>query len=211
MPENARILDIGPGSGINLPILRDRGRVAVLDLDPSSLQNCREHGASELLYADAVAPPLRDASVDLICALDVLEHLPEDARALAAWRALLREDGRMLLSVPALPILWGRQDVLSHHQRRYRKRQLADLVRTAGFEIERLTYFNTLLFPPILAVRVAMRPFLSRTVENGSSDLATPVLGLGNVLYHAFAAESGWLVKRDLPIGVSLLCLARPR
>lgn len=206
-PAAARILDVGPGSGINLPVLRGRGPVTVLDTSRASLEHCRAAGADAVVQGDAMRPPFAPASFDLICALDVVEHLEHDREALAALRKLLRPGGHLLLSVPALPILWGRQDVLSGHCRRYRKRELEQRVQQAGFTIRKLSYFNTLLFPPILAVRLAMRPFLRWTRE-GRSDLAAPSLGLGGVLYRGFAAEAPWLVKHRLPIGVSLLCWA---
>ena len=117
----------------------------------------------------------------------------------------------MLLTVPALPVLWGRQDVLSGHKRRYRRGELERRLREAGFAIERLTYFNTLLFLPILAVRLCMRPFLGRTsAGGGGSDFSVPSFGLSGLLYRLFAAEGSWLVRRNLPLGVSLLAVARP-
>ncbi len=208
VPEKANILDLGPGGGSNLPILRDRGSVSVLDLDQGSLRNCAENGASELICADASHPPLAKASFDLICALDVLEHLEDDQGALQSWRELLVPSGRLLLSVPALPILWGRQDVLSGHFRRYRRAELKSKLEAAGFKLQRLSYFNSLLFPPILLIRLLMRPFLGR--QHRGSDFGTPRFGLDGVLYRLFAAEGSWLLRRNLPIGVSLVAIASP-
>lgn len=209
-PDGAHVLDVGPGFGVNTEVLAECGSVSVLDTSIESLTDCRRRGASRLVYGDAQAPPLRDRVVDLVCALDVLEHLDEDTAALAAWRELLRDDGRLLLTVPALPLLWGRQDVLAGHRRRYRKRDLQDRLRAAGFVVERLSYFNTVLFLPILAVRLCMRPFLARTrTGGGGSDFSVPSFGLNGLLYRLFAAEGPWLAKRDLPMGVSLLCVAR--
>ena len=205
-----RILDLGPGSGVNLPALAGRGEVVVLDLEATSLRACRAAGALALC-GDATLPPLADASFDLICALDGLEHLDDDGKALTACRRLLKPGGRLLLSVPALRVLWGRQDVLSQHRRRYGKRELADKLLAAGFAVERASYFNALLFLPVLAVRLLMRPFLSRTVASGKSDLSMKApLGLDRVLYALFAVESRWLPRHDLPIGVSLLAIASP-
>jgi SAM-dependent methyltransferase len=211
LPRRARILDVGPGSGVNLEVLRQHGSVAALDVNRESLLACRGRGADHLLLGDAAQPPLAPASFDLVCALDVLEHLADDREALASWRAVLRPGGRLLLTVPALRLLWGRQDVLSGHYRRYRRRELRARLRESGFAVERLTYFNTLLFLPILAVRLCMRPFLRRAGREGSrTDLGVPSFGLNDVLYRVFAAEGAWLAKRDLPIGVSLLCVAAP-
>ena len=208
LPKQARILDLGPGGGSNLPILRDRGAVTVLDLDRGSLKHCAEHGAVQLICADANAPPLADGQFDLVCALDVLEHLEDDEGALRAWQRLLRPDGKLLLSVPALSILWGRQDMLSGHHRRYRRTELSRKLEAAGFRIQRLSYFNFLLFPPILVIRLLMRPFLSS--RQRQSDLSASSHGLGGLLYHLFAAEGNWLKRRNLPIGVSLVALAGP-
>ncbi|MFG0317651.1 MAG: class I SAM-dependent methyltransferase [Planctomycetota bacterium JB042] len=206
--EGARIVDVGPGYGVNAEILAPRGRLAALDLDPASLRAC--DGATPV-RADAVRPPLRPGSIDLLCALDVLEHLDDDAEALLAWRQALRPDGRLLLSVPAFPALWGRQDVLSEHRRRYRRAPLEALLRAAGFDVLRSTYFNTLLFPPIALMRIGMRPFLSRSVRDGGSDLEVSLpFGLDRIPYALFAAEASWLARRDLPFGVSLLALAAP-
>ncbi|MEZ5965550.1 MAG: class I SAM-dependent methyltransferase [Planctomycetota bacterium] len=205
----ARILDIGPGSGVNMPVLAPRGAVTVLDSDASSLAACREVGARAVVRADALHPPLADATFDLVCALDVLEHLEDDAGALAAWRRLLSPGGHLLLSVPAFAFLWGRQDVLSHHKRRYRRPDLVAKVSAAGFAVRRASYFNTLLFPPIAGARLLMRPFLRRLVARGTSDLAAPTpFGLDTALYRLFAAEAGWLSRRNLPVGVSILLVA---
>lgn len=207
-----RILDLGPGSGVNLPVLGKRGRVTALDLSQVSLGRCLDAGAPDCVLADATRAPFGDGTFDLVCALDVLEHIDDDAGALTQIERVLAPGGLFLFSVPAFGFLWGRQDVLSHHKRRYGKGQLAERIRAAGLEIEHLTHFNTLLFPPIAAVRLAMRPLLARSVAKGGSDLSVKLpLGLDSVLYHSFACERGWVTRRSLPFGVSMLGWARKR
>ena len=207
--EPARVLDLGPGYGIHADLLGAWGPLTAIDTDVASLRATRERGATPLL-ADAAAPPLRDGTFDLVCALDVLEHLDDDARALAEYRRILAGAGRLLLTVPAVPLLWGRQDVAAEHKRRYTIGRLRRLLDDADLVAERLTYFNTLLFPPTLAVRLAMRPFLRWTSGSTDFDLPTPRI-LDKFLARLFAAEARILAHRDLPIGVSLLALARPR
>lgn len=211
VPAGARILDVGPGSGINLPILAPRGSVTVLDADFDSAHACRSAGATRALVGDAQRIPLADASIDLACALDVIEHVDDDRAALAELRRVCTPTGVLMVSVPAFPILWGRQDVLSEHRRRYRRRDLHARLTEAGFTVSRCTYFNTLLFPPIAAVRIASRPFLARSVSASKSDLdmRTP-LGLDRILCAIFSAERHWLRHASLPFGVSLLATARP-
>ncbi|MHC4893495.1 MAG: class I SAM-dependent methyltransferase [Planctomycetota bacterium] len=208
--ERPRILDLGPGGGVNLPVLLPRGDVTCVDLDAGSLARVGEQGARGL-RADASRLPIGDGSADAICALDVLEHLDDDVGALADWHRALAPEGLLLLSVPALDLLWGRQDVLAEHRRRYDRATLRTRLLDAGFELERLTYFNTLLFPPVLGVRLAMRPWLGRASEGGS-DLGLRLPGwIEELLFRTFSAEGAWLERRDLPIGVSLMAVARPR
>lgn len=206
----APILEVGPGSGVNVPVLAPHGRLVVLDASPVSLADCATHGARALVRGDAVRLPFAGESFELVCLFDVLEHLADDEAALAEVRRVLRPGGTLLLSVPALPLLWGRQDVLSEHHRRYLRGPLSALLSRAGFQVAHLTYFNTLLFPLVLGVRLALRPFLARATRGGSDFSVPAPLGLGEVLYRVFAAEGGWVARRRLPIGVSLLCVARP-
>lgn len=211
LTKSARILEIGPGHGVNLEVLAPRGQVTTLDTDLASLVGAKARGATLAVLGDGTAPPLRAGAFDLVCALDVLEHLEDDGAGLRAMHAMLAPGARLFLTVPALRILWGRQDVLSRHFRRYGRRELADRVRAAGFAIEKLSFFNSALFLPILVVRLLMRPFLARSTRPGAgSDFSIRQPGLVEKLcYRLFAAEAGWLVRHSLPVGVSLLCIAR--
>lgn len=205
----AVILDLGPGSGVNLELLQARGRLVTLDLSARSLETCRDLGAEDLVQGDAMRLPIADASVDLVCALDVLEHLPEDERALSEIARVLKPDGHLLLSVPALALLWGRQDILAQHVRRYSERQLRERVSASGLNWVHRTFFNTWLFPPILAVRLAMRPLLSKGASGGSDLGMRLPKWVEQTLYGVFASEGAWVVRRRFPIGVSLLGIAR--
>jgi SAM-dependent methyltransferase len=210
LPGTARIADLGPGGGVNMDTLERLGRVVAVDLDAGSARRARAAGA-DAVRADATRPPLREGGIDLLCALDVLEHLDQDGEALERWASLLGPDGRLLLSVPALDLLWGRQDVLAQHRRRYSKGQLRALLEASGFVVERLSYFNSLLFLPILLVRLLMRPWANASGgEKSDLGLRLPA-PVEQLLFRAFASEARWLVTRDLPIGVSLLAIARRR
>jgi hypothetical protein len=115
----------------------------------------------------------------------------------------------LLVTVPALPSLWGRQDVVSEHRRRYTRRTLETTFALAGLENPQLTHFNTLLLPPIAALRWLRRARANG--ESGSSDFEDNHPGLVNeALASLFAAERHLVGRVPMPVGVSLLGLWRP-
>jgi SAM-dependent methyltransferase len=209
LPARARVLDVGCGTGANAEVLAAPGRFTV-GLDPSALALAlaRPGGHRAVLRGDGAALPFGDRSFDLVCALDVLEHLDDDAAAARELHRVLRPGGALVVFVPALRLLWGRQDEVSNHRRRYGRRQLGDLVTAAGLAVVRLTFFNTLLLPPILAARRVMRlvPRLARSVRS-ENDLGGPLAN--RVAGLIFSAETAFVCRANLPIGVSLACVAR--
>jgi SAM-dependent methyltransferase len=209
LPARARVLDLGCGTGANGPVLSDHGRFAVgVDASTAALNLGRTAEGSHAgrLRADACALPFPDQIFDLVCALDVLEHLDDDAAATHELRRVLRPGGALVVFVPALRSLWGLQDQLAHHRRRYGRQQLRDLLAAGGFRLERLTFFNTLLLPPILAGRLAMRLMPRRRLRS-ENEIGGPVLG--RIAELIFSAEARFVCRADLPIGVSLACVAR--
>jgi hypothetical protein len=108
--------------------------------------------------------------------------------------------------------LFGLQDEVSEHKRRYRRRPLAELLRRSGFEVDYNTYFNTLLFPPIAAVRLLRHVFPGNAAnpEAGSSDFDLRLPGaVEKVLESLFSAERHAIGAATLPFGISILCAAR--
>jgi SAM-dependent methyltransferase len=184
------------------------GEVTGVDADPQAVEFCRQRGLTRVSQAE-VPLPFEDASFDLITALDVIEHMDDDLGAMVEIHRLLRPAGRVLVTVPAFQALWGAQDEISNHRRRYRAPQLQERIRAAGLVPERTTYFNTLLFPPIAAVRLARR-LLPRRGEPHSDFEMTDAEGRTNqALTRVFGSESNLLARGDLPFGVSIACLAK--
>jgi SAM-dependent methyltransferase len=208
LPSGARALDVGCGTGANGPVLAARTALAV-GIDSSTIP-LRLAGAEPAhtarLRGDATTLPFPDASFDLVLALDVLEHLDDDAAGARELYRVLRPGAAAVIFVPALSLLWGLQDDVSHHRRRYGRAHLGGLITDAGLQIQRLTFFNSFLFPPILATRMLMRLFPPKDLAS-ENQLGGPVANA--VLGAIFAAEAPLLDRIDLPLGVSLACVAR--
>ena len=206
LPAGALVLEAGCGTGGNLPMLARFGRVAGFEPDHEARDLARRQGAFEIrpgALPDAI--PFEPESFDLVVALDVLEHVSDDEASLSALAARLRPGGWSLLTVPALPFLWSGHDVSHHHHRRYLRSQVSALTRAAGLLPVRATYFNSLLFPAVAAVRLVKAGLGGRARE----DDALPSQGLNRALTALFASERHLIGRVPLPVGVSLLMLAR--
>lgn len=205
LPKSARVLEAGCGTGGNLGMLSRFGPVSAFEPDEAARGN-----ASRDIRFDIRAGALPDKvpfageRFDLIAVLDVLEHLGDDEGALRALVERLEPGGVILVSVPAFAFLWSRHDVRHHHKRRYTRASLLAVTRAAGFEPVTVGYFNTLLFPLIVARRT-----LGRLFGLVGDDDAMPSLWLNRLLGAVFALERRLVGRVRLPFGVSLLMLAR--
>ena len=207
-PNNARILELGAGTGHNLAMLSRFGEIEASELDPVAREL-----ASERLGRPVVEAALPDlgmfpqGSYDMVALLDVLEHVPDDRSSLKAIHGLLKPGGALLLTVPINPWMWTAHDVAHHHHRRYRKHQIRELAEKAGYKIELLSPFNSLLFPPIAAVRLA-----GKLTGRDDSDDAMPSPPINKILDTVFGLERSLIGRVPMPFGVSLVAvLRRPR
>ena len=200
----ARLAELGCGSGGMLEALGRFGTAVGVETDPALRERARERGLDVRAGALPDAIPLEPGRWDAVCLFDVLEHVDDEAGALAACRRLLGPGGRLFVTVPAYAWLWSRHDELLGHRRRYTARTLRQVAERAGFAVERLTYFNTLLAPPIMAVRLA-RAALRRP----GHDLDRPAPWLNRALAACFSAEARLLAWMSPPFGISVLLAAR--
>ncbi len=200
-----RILDVGCGTGANLVMLSRFGEAEGVDVSPDALAFCRARGLQNVRLGAAEELPFEDGTFDLVTAFDVIEHMDDDVAGLREMHRVLRPDGRILLFVPTFMSLWGVQDEVSNHRRRYRLPELRQVVTEAGFEIERATYANITFFVPIFLVRKLMRLTGLRTATENSIN----VPALNRLFGSLLGAESSVLRHFNLPFGVSGLCVAR--
>ncbi|HKU73281.1 MAG TPA: methyltransferase domain-containing protein [Pyrinomonadaceae bacterium] len=200
-----KILDVGCGTGANLLMLSKYGDAEGVDISEDALAFCRERGLDKVRLGAGEKLPYEDGTFDLVTAFDVVEHMDDDLAGLREMRRVLRPGGRALLFVPTFMFLWGLQDDVSNHRRRYRLPELRRVLEQAGFEIERTSYANITFFLPILFVRKLMRLTGIKTETENSINISA----LNGVLGRVLGAES-WILKHmNLPFGVSGLCVAR--
>lgn len=180
-----------------------------------TLEACELDPCARALAGKRLGRPVQDAklpdlttikmnSCDLIALLDVLEHVPDDSASLCAIYNRLKPGGALLLTVPANPWMWSGHDVAHHHFRRYNKADVERLARDAGFHVQLLSYFNTLHFPLIAAVRI-----LGKAFGKEAADDKLPSAPVNKVLNAIFASEAGLIGRLPMPFGVSLVAVLR--
>ncbi len=206
LPAGARLLEAGCGMGGNLAMLAGFGHVSAFEPDAEARRIVsRESGLQirEGRLPDEV--PFDAEAFDLVAALDVLEHVEEDSASLATLRNKLRPGGWLVITVPAFSFLWSAHDRIHHHKRRYRKAELVRLASEAGLTPVKVSYFNTLLFPIIAMVRL-VKGLLRIDEADGE---AMPGNLVNRCLTALFASERHLLGRVWLPVGVSILMIAR--
>lgn len=212
-----RALDMGCGTGLNLDHLARYGQAVGTDYYEEALQFCRMRGHTSLCKADAAGLPFADSSFGVVTALDVVEHLDDDVAALRELRRVLRPGGVAIISVPAYPWLWTYWDDILGHRRRYTTRTLRRAAEKAGFRVERVSYSNLLILLPTILVRAIKtlrhKGEEARTGGEGASEPETdfmPVPGWLNRLLTAYYRLEAWILQRvSLPLGLSVVCVAR--
>ena len=205
--EALKILDVGCGTGLSLNSFQKNGFAAGLDTSPIAIEWCKRRGLQRVLRGSATHLPIGDLELDVVVCLDVIYHqwVDNDAAALREFGRALKPGGHLVLQVPAFEFLRGSHDSVVLTARRYTHSGVLKLLRLASFTPVLLTYRNALLFPGILATRIAGR--LSRSSR---SNLA-PVNSLLNALWLCLVRLENRLIAAGirLPVGSSAFCVAR--
>jgi SAM-dependent methyltransferase len=208
LPAGARILDAGCGSGRNMVELANYGSVTAVELSPMSASLARARDAGEVIEGSVLEMPFADGRFDFATCLDVIEHLEDDAGALRELRRVLAPGACLLVTVPAYQWLWSGHDEINHHHRRYTRTSLQRVGERAGFDPIRTTYFNSLLLPAAIVLRVLDR--LSRKPTESSLDLWVPPEPLNWLLERPLALEAALIARGGrIPVGLSLLTVFR--
>jgi SAM-dependent methyltransferase len=208
LPARARILDAGCGSGRNMVDLARHGTVTGVELSETSVGLARARNVGEVISGSVLDMPFPADSFDLAVSLDVIEHLEDDLGALREMRRTVTPGGSLLVTVPAYPWLWSGHDEINHHHRRYTRRSLEAVAEQSGWEQVRTTYFNSLLLPAAIILRVLER--LSTKPTESSLDLWVPPEPFNWLLERPLALEAAMIARGGrIPAGLSLLAVFR--
>lgn len=204
-----KVLDFGSGSGFLVNELQKQG------IDAYGVDNSREAitygtslGIKNLsVLANKKPLPFTDGYFDCVLAMDVLEHLPEEQYVLSELKRVLKKDGVLVITVPAYMFLWGRQDEVSQHFRRYTMGRIIEVIRLSGdFDMLKRSYFNTFLFPLVSLVRVGSW-MLNHKGQGSDFEMNNKLL---NALFLViFDLERRILRVLNYPFGVSILLVLK--
>jgi SAM-dependent methyltransferase len=208
-----RCFDAGCGTGFNLcwfPAWLAGGWFAGLDLSLKALGWCRSRGLKELVHGNISQLPIRTGSLDLVTGFDILQHLPtltHVERAVNEFYRVLQPGGWLILRVPAYDCLKSRHDEAVQTNNRFTAPYIGRLARRSGFEVQRMTYVNTILLPLAAIMR------LIEQVRPGEaiSGVRPVPLWMDRFFYSCLAGEA-WFLRRtviSLPFGLSIMCIAR--
>ena len=204
--KDSHVIDVGCGVGSNLPLLQSIGLGVIgIDSEPYSLSFAKDLPGVLLINGDVLRLPVKSNSIDLVIATDILEHLDDDSLGIKEIHRTLTQQGKVILTVPAFKSLWGIQDVVGMHKRRYSKNELLRKIEREGFTVLKSSYFNFFLFFPIFLGRRLIRLFgLKIESEN---NINSPLINF--FLKGLFSLEPYILKCFSFPFGVSVFCIAR--
>ena len=204
-----RILDCGCGTGHNLALLRKYGRAYGIDLTWAGLQYAGSRGDRLVAQASADRLPFGDASFGLVTSFDVLYALPDQVErdAIREIHRVLKPGGSLIVNVAAIEALRGNHSVLSGEVRRYSKAGLRSRLEAAGFRVTHATYTNFTILPMVAAVRMKQR--LSGDHVESQEEITVPPAPVNLLLSGLLAAEAAAARFVNMPIGSSLLTVAR--
>ncbi len=208
---NAKILNIGIATGATSIMLAKYGEVTSLEYDEDCCEFVREKCGIDVIHGSMTELPFDSNHYDLVCAFDVVEHIEDDDKAISELKRVMNQDGNYFLTVPAFMFLWSEHDEINHHYRRYTRSSFVKLLKGQGLTPQYNTYFNSLLFLPIAAVRVLQNTFKKKnTTEEKKSDFdGMNSIGLVNsILKSIFLLEKPLLsLGIRLPFGISVMAI----
>ena len=207
-----KILDIGCSTGELIKDLKKLNNVKTYGIDKSTdaIKACKDEGITCVTLMDGCDLNFDDNYFDVIIASDCLEHIENDRKALKEWYRVMKKNGTIIIFVPAHMFLWSTIDYLSSHKRRYTRKELKIKIEDSGFRINRLSFWNILMFFPISIYRLTESLFSNKD-KNKSNQLKIPNEFLNKSLKSLLKLENYLLLNYNSPIGVSIFSICQKK
>ena len=207
--KNLKILDIGCGTGMMMKNFQRYGKVNGIDIETTALNFCHKRGLTNIAQADIESLPFRNNNFDVVSIFDVLYHkgIKNDVKALKEIFRTLKASGIIILTDSADMKLWSRHDIAAHARERYTLATLSSRMKTAGFKILKMSYFNTILYPLVFIVRKLDNMSNKNKPVKSNIKKTNPILN--SILYLILAFEGFLLKFLNFPFGVSIFVIAK--
>ena len=202
-----RVVNIGCGTGGTIDMLEGFGVVDNVDISDEAISFMKKRGYDRLTKVDDIRLPFRAKSYEVVAAFDVLEHIPDHISALKEWKRVLKDDGAIVITVPAYQWLWTDHDVSLHHQRRYTIKQLTKAAEEAGLRIEKSSYAIVFSLPLVAGFRF-LNKALGRKADSETSYVDVPDW-VNTVFTKLLYAEAKLHTIISFPFGTSVVAILR--
>ena len=208
--KNAVILDAGCGAGFNYPALNKFGDVYNLDLSNDALKICKKRKLKHIYKSDICHTSFKDKKFDLICSIELLEHIPKEEAFTNEIYRILKKDGYLILTVPAYNFLWGVDDELAHHQRRYTIKRLKKVFeKNKKFKIKFISYRYFFLFFPTVPLFIIQK-IKNMLYKKKSNSLSFTPSFMNKILIKIMKLENTLLSSGiKFPFGVGIVCIIK--
>lgn len=206
-PDSMMVLDVGCGGGELLSSLEGYGKLFGLEPSVPGATQSQTRTRAKVIRGKAEELPFKEGIFDILTSLDVIEHLDDDSRALKNFHRVLNNQGIVILTVPAFKFLWSPRDILLEHKRRYTGAGLKLLLEKCGFKIIRCSYINSFYFPGLLLYSLSKK--LSRCTSKPRTDILLLPRWIDKLFSFILKVEENILLHTNIPIGTSILCIAK--
>lgn len=210
LPSSPKILNIGAATYKSTELLKNFGHVTSIEFDEDCCQFVRDELNEEIEEGSILDLKFEDDFFDLVCAFDVIEHVEDDTTAIKEMQRVCSKNGILFITVPAYEFLWSSHDEINHHFRRYRLKDLKNIIKDRSLEIIYSSYFNTVLFPFISVFRLCLNIFKKNSESKSDFENFDPKNSSNKLFAFLFNLERPLLKKRySFPFGVSCLIICK--
>lgn len=201
------ILNIGCGTGGTIDMLENFGTTDNVDISDDAIKFMKKQGYKRITKVDGIKLPFKAKSYDMVGAFDVLEHIEDHIEALKEWKRVIKDDGAIVITVPAYQWLWSDHDVSLHHKRRYTTKRLAKAAKEAGLKPEKKSYAIVFSLPLITGFRV-LNKVLGRKADSETSYVDVPDW-MNSLFSKLLYGEAKLHKKISFPAGTSVVAVLR--